>query len=124
MKSWIIPIALLSACTAPPPRAERGVPAVELAGRTTGAPQRCVMLNRIDGIRVSESDRHTLLYGSGKVVFANHLGPGCGFRFDDIPVIEPFGSYLCRGDIVRSFDRTSHIPGPTCVLQEFIPYTR
>ena len=125
MKAWtVLPIVLLACCAAPPPGSEQQAPAEELVGRTAGAPQRCVMLNPQDGIRVSNSDRHTLLYGSGRVVYANHLGGSCGFRYDDVPVIEPFGTYLCRGDIVRSFDRTSHIPGPTCVLREFVPYTR
>jgi len=39
-------------------------------------------------------------------------------------VLDQTGSSLCRGDIVRSFDRLSKIPGPSCVLNDFVPYTR
>ena len=48
----------------------------------------------------------------------------CPFGLNDIPIFEPTASSYCRGDIVRSVDRDSHIPGPSCVLGEFIPYTR
>jgi hypothetical protein len=75
-------------------------------------------------LRVSENDRHTLVYGTGGTIWANRLGPSCGFGRDDILVTEPIGSQLCGGDIVRSIDRNSHIPGPSCVLQSFVPYTR
>ena len=117
-------IAALGGCAAPPPGPDRQGPPVELAGRVAGAPKRCIALTQIEGLRVSETDRHTLVYGGGQTVWANHLGPSCGFGYDDILVTEPIGSQLCEGDIVRSIDRNSRIPGPSCVLREFVPYTR
>jgi hypothetical protein len=102
------------------PQAER---AVELAGRSAGQPQRCIAYDRLDGLRVSDSDRHTLLYGRGRTIWASHLDPGCPFRVNDNLVSEPLSRY-CRGDLVRSFDSSSRIPGPTCVLGDFVPYTR
>jgi hypothetical protein len=65
-----------------------------------------------------------LLTGSGKVIYSNSLGPSCGIGSNDIPVFEPLGNQYCRGDIVRSVDRTSGIPGPSCVLGDFVPHTR
>ena len=50
-------------------------------------------------------DHSLLLYGSGRTIWANPLGPHCSFRYDDVLVTEPVGSSYCRGDIVRSFDR-------------------
>src|SRR3954452_17034626 len=92
------------------PAAERFVPPSELAGRTPGAPQQCVSLRSTESLRVSETDRHTLIYGSGGTLGASQLGQ-CGFGSDDVLVTEPTtGSYYCRGDQVRSFDRSSHIP--------------
>jgi hypothetical protein len=116
-------LAILAGCAAPQPGAPQGV-AEELAGRTAGAPQRCVQIVRDQGLRVSETDRHTLIYGGGSTVFANRLGPGCGFARNDVLVLEPVGSSYCRGDIVRSFDAQSRIPGPSCILGDFTPYTR
>lgn len=119
----ILLAAMLGACAAPPPDfAPRQ--AFELVGRVAGAPQRCVLIQSGASLRVSDGDRHTLVYGSGRTIWANHLGPHCGFGSGDVLVTEPFGSYYCRGDLVRSFDPYSKIPGPACILSDFVPYTR
>lgn len=124
MKIRIAAFALfLGSCVAPQPGTERQGPPIELAGRVPGPPRHCVMLNQIDSLRVSETDRHTLIYGNLRTIWANNLGQ-CRFGNDDILITEPTGSQLCRGDIVRSVDRVGHIPGPTCVLGDFVPYTR
>ena len=116
-------LLLLGSCAAPPPNAERYATPVELAGRTAGPPQQCLELNQLGSLQISQNDPHTLIYGTGKVAFANHIGQ-CRFGFDDVLVTEPTGSQLCHGDIVRSFDRVSRLPGPSCVLGDFVPYTR
>lgn len=124
MKTEILLLALLlGGCVAPVPGPERQGPPSELAGRSAGPPQHCVLLRQTESLRISENDRHTLVYGSGRTVWANDLGQ-CRFGSDDILVTEPFGSSYCRGDIVRSIDRVSRIPGPACVLGDFVPFTR
>jgi hypothetical protein len=97
----------------------------ELNGRVAGAVRNCVQItSRSESLRPATSNGHVLLYGSGKTIWASDLG-SCGFNRDkDILVIEPTTSSLCRGDIIRSVDRSSRIPGPPCVLGDFIPYTR
>lgn len=119
----ILAIAAVAGCSAPQPYQEPGPPR-ELAGRVAGPSQRCVLLQPITSLRVSDNNRHVLLYGSGRTIWANQIGPGCGFDYNDLLISEPSGSYYCRGDIVRSVDRYSRIPGPTCVLGDFVPYTR
>ena len=116
--------AVLAGCAAVPPAAEPAGPPHELAGRSVGAPQRCVLINQFEALRTSDSDRHLLLYGSGKTIWANPLGRQCGFGSDDVLITEPVGSYYCRGDLVRSMDRFTRIPGPACILSDFVPYTR
>jgi hypothetical protein len=113
--------ATLAGCAAPQPTDTPREP-IELAGRTAGAAQRCVLIQQSESLRVSDTDRHTLLYGSGKTIWANRVG--CGFGSNDILVTEPVGSYNCRGDLVRSIDRYSRIPGPACPLGDFVPYVR
>jgi hypothetical protein len=115
-------VAMLGSCAAPPPDSAPRQ-ASELVGRAAGAPQRCVLIQQSEGLRVADGDRHTLVYGSGKTVWANHLG-GCGFGSGDVLILEPLGSYYCRGDLVRSMDALSRIPGPSCILSDFIPYNR
>jgi hypothetical protein len=125
MKYRLAAIALvLGSCAGPQPGAVQQGPPHELAGRTPRPPERCALINSSDSLRPSDNDRHTLLYGNGRTIWANHLGPQCGFGSDDVLVTEPLGSYYCRGDLVRSFDRYSRIPGATCVLGDFVPYSR
>lgn len=114
---------LAGSCAAPQPE-EPTRPPVELAGRSAGTPERCVSVQQSEALRVSDTNRHVLLYGSGRTIWANQLGPSCGFGRDDVLVTEPIGSYHCRGDIIRSFDRYSHIPGPSCILGDWVPYRR
>jgi hypothetical protein len=115
--------AVLGSCTVPPPGADREGPPSELAGRVAGPARRCVSMTQTENLRISQNNRHTLVYGSGRTIWANNLGE-CRFGSDDVLVTEPFGSSFCRGDIVRSFDRISRIPGPACVLSDFVPFTR
>jgi len=115
-------VPILAGCAAPRPSSSNREP-VELAGRTAGAPQDCLPIVRTEAWRVSDSNQHVLLYGRGGTIWASNLGPGCGFSVDDVLVTEPLSRY-CRGDIVRSFDNMSRIPGPSCALGDFVPYTR
>jgi len=117
----LVPL-LLASCAAPPSSAPRRA-AAELAGRKAGAPQHCISFDRLEGLRVSDTDRHMLLYGRGGMIWANDLGPECGFSVNDSLISEPLSRY-CRGDLVRSLDHVSQIPGPTCVLGDFVPYKR
>ena len=113
----------LGSCAMPPQAPQPQGPPLELAGRIGGRPQTCVTTTQMDVLRPSENAPHVLLYGTGRTVWANNLG-SCRFGRDDILVMQLYGSQLCRGDIVRSIDRSSRIPGPACVLNEFVPYRR
>jgi hypothetical protein len=124
-RSIAFPAALLAiSCAASPPSpAPRQLPN-ELAGRIAGKPERCVLIQAGEGLRFSEGDSQTLLYGNGRTVWANDLGPHCTISPNDILINEPLAPYYCRGDLVRSLDHISKIPGPACVLGDFVPYRR
>jgi len=115
--------AIFATCAAAQPVA---APVPELNGRVAGPPVTCVRVSSTSkSLRPSRVNGHVLLWGSGKTIWANQLRGSCGYNRDnDVLVLEPSTSSLCRGDFVRSFDRSSRIPGPTCVLKEFVPYTR
>jgi hypothetical protein len=113
----------LAGCDAPPSSANTPAEVQELAGRVAGAPQRCIPFNRTDPLRMADS--RTLLYGYGRTVWVNRLGSRCsGFARDAILVAEPLGAQYCRGDRIRSVDPVSHLPGPACIIGDFVPYTR
>jgi hypothetical protein len=114
---------ILASCAPPPPGVQLQGPPEEIAGLVAGPPERCVSIYPQQSLRLSDNNRHVLLYGNGRTIWTNQLGQ-CLFGRDDVLVTEPVGSQYCRGDIVRSFDRQSRIPGPGCVLGDFVPYTR
>jgi hypothetical protein len=69
------------------------------------------------------TDSHNLIYSEGSTVWLNTTN--CpAVTFDDLLVLHPTGSEHCRGDIVNTVDRSSGIPGPSCVMGDFIPYRR
>jgi len=115
--------ALLAVCAMAPP-AGAPAPIRELNGRVAQPAVNCVRLESHKMLRTPDSNRNALLYGSGSTIWLNQLAPGCTYGNNDVLVTEPFGSSLCRGDIVRSFDRLSRIPGPACVIGDFVPYNR
>jgi hypothetical protein len=116
-----VAVAVLAACSSTPPAAAPGaIP--QLAGRTAGTPQSCVTIHRDENLVVVDS--RTVLYGSGKTVWLNHLRTECpGMNRMNILVTEPHGGQYCSGDTVRSLDPVSRVPGPTCVLGDFVPYS-
>src|SRR3954454_15395922 len=75
--------ALLGSCAAPPPDAGPRQ-ARELVGRVAGSPQRCVLIDRMSNLRISDGDPHTLVYGNGRTVWSNDLGPSCEFGANDL----------------------------------------
>lgn len=124
MKFRVAALAVLITSCAPPPVADYSGPPPELAGRSAGVPRSCVPIEQSEALRPSEGNRHMLLYTRGRTIWVNNLGPDCGFSEEDLLVSHPFGSSYCKGDIIQSFNRSSRIPGPACVLGAFIPYTR
>jgi hypothetical protein len=114
---------LLTACAAVPPAGPPG-PIAELQGRTPGPPRNCVSLTSNEALRSVGSGEHVLLYGSGGTIWLNRPEQSCAIDPDDIIVTQQATSSLCRGDLIRSVHRTSGIPGPTCFLGVFVPYSR
>lgn len=125
MRAILLLPLILAACTAVPPPREDGEArfARELAGRTPGPPERCIPSDGQSSLQVVDSA--TLAYRRGRTLWLNRLPSVCpGMRRGDALVVEMFGSSYCRGDIIRPVRPYSAVPGPTCVLGEFVPYRR
>lgn len=118
--------ALTAGCAAgdgPTTRAAQGELAQALAGRTPGEARHCVPILSARALRVI--DAQTLLYDAGDTIWVNRLEGRCpGLRASDPLIVEPTGSQYCRGDRIRSLDPVSRIPGPICILSDFVPYRR
>lgn len=119
-----IGLAVLAAGCAPGQPAG-GSPAIpEIAGRTAGTPQSCVPSDRQTSLRII--DERTALYGGGpRTVWVNRLKSDCpGADRMDILVAQPTGAQYCNGDQVRVLDPLTQVPGPVCILGDFVPYSR
>lgn len=110
---------LLAGC--PPMTPASGpAPIAELVGRTAGPPQSCVPIDSNTSMRIVAA--HRLIYSTGLTVWLNTTD--CPANSDDILVLHPTTSQYCRGDIVQTVSRVGQIPGPSCVMGDFIPYRR
>lgn len=111
--------ALMAGCAPSAPEGPPG-PIAEVAGRIAGPAQTCVPIESSSSMRLA--DRHTLIYNTGRTVWVSRTN--CPAGSDDLLVLHPSGSQHCRGDIVGTIDRLSRIPGPSCVIGDWVPYRR
>ncbi|MFD1786880.1 hypothetical protein ACFSC3_04770 [Sphingomonas floccifaciens] len=93
----------------------------DLRGWSPGRPQTCVQ-TRNANVRIYGD---TLVYDDGGRRYLTKTGGGCfGLQRDDIIVTQSFMSQMCRGDIVRTVDRTAGFPSGACSFGDFVPYTK
>jgi hypothetical protein len=97
--------------------------AQETAGRIAQAPRTCISTFGSENLR--PLDRATLAFGSGRTIYINRLAAECpGLEPLNTLIVEAQGSQYCRGDRVRGLEPGGLIPGPTCILGDWVPYTR
>jgi hypothetical protein len=116
----ILTVALAS-CTRPavPPDAL----ASTIAGRTAEPPQSCVLTEPHGNIRAIDSG--TVAYGSLSTIYVNRLGGPCpGLDKSSTIIVHADGGHYCRGDWIRALEPNSTIPGPPCILGNWVPYRR
>jgi hypothetical protein len=92
-----------------------------LAGRTPGKPVACINSTTVSGPQIIGK---TLLYNEVGRVWRTDLDACPGLREDSILVTELHGSQLCERDHFRVLDRGSTIPGATCLMGRFTPYSK
>ena len=95
----------------------------ELAGRTAGEPESCITAHT--SLSLSATGTGKFIYREGRTIWINQPLHECRnvSRLDTL-IIEMNGSRYCRGDRVRAVESGGSIPGPMCVLGEFVPYRR
>ena len=117
---------VLGACaaTGPIPSVSDGAElARQLQGRVAGEPVSCVATRAGHGLTII--DRGTVAFGGGGTLWVNRLASDCpSLRPFDTLIVETHGARYCRGDHVRALPSGTSIPGPICVLGDFVPYRR
>jgi hypothetical protein len=125
MRLLLMTILLLFGCAASAMRArDRNGLVADLAGRTAGPPQDCVSVEQTSSLR--PVDAQTIVLNRGATFYVNHLAGSCGnLEPTDTLIVETHGSQYCRGDHFRSKPFGGGVvPGPICVLGDFVPYRR
>ena len=133
MLRFVLPIAalILSSCAATPEQLAREEADAaqtqakldkKLAGYTAGRTSECIRPVNADVSIFGD----TLVYrDSASRLYKTTTTGGCfGLRRDDIIVTRSFSGQLCRGDIVRTVDRTNGFPSGACSFGEFATYAR
>jgi hypothetical protein len=125
MRPFPMIVLLLAGCSAADLHSrDRNDLATELTGRTPGPPQDCVSIEQSSSLR--PVDPQTLVLDRGTTIYVNRLAGSCGnLEATDTLIIETHGSQYCRGDHFRSQPfGASVVPGPICILGDFVPYRR
>ena len=125
MRLALTMLLLLAGCSAADMHSrDRAGLAAQLTGRTAGPPQDCVSIESTSSIR--PVDPQTVVIDRGATVYVNHLAGTCGnLEPTDTLIVDVHGSQYCRGDHFRSRPfGGSAVPGPICILGDFVPYRR
>ena len=128
--SLLLLTAALGGCMAAPepPRTAKAEAHLQklLAGKAAGPARSCLPEYRSDNMVVI--DDNTVVFRDGRTVYRNDfVGGGCsrlGSGYYALLTRRMGGSGLCRGDIAEVKDLTSGITVGSCVLGDFVPYTR
>jgi hypothetical protein len=95
----------------------------ELAAMTAGEARSCVPARQAENLIAV--DARTIVLRSGATTWVSRLETDCpGLRPLDTIIVEAHGSQYCAGDRIRSLPPHGTIPGPICVLRDFVPYRR
>jgi hypothetical protein len=95
----------------------------ELSDRTAGEPRACIQARTSSGI--TAVDDRTIVRRDGRTLWVNRLAHACpGLRPLTTLIIETHGAEYCRGDRIRALDPGTTIPGPICVIGDWVPYMR
>ena len=121
MRRLVFLLALAS-CSPVAPAPAGGDPfARELAGRVAGPSQTCVSTIQSQGLRVV--DPQTVAYEMGRTVWVNRLDQACSaISPHNTIIVDAQGGQFCRGERIRGLEPGAIIPGPTCILRDWVPY--
>lgn len=121
MKHLALGTALvLAGCAQAPDAAADAQALAGLVGPATGPAQNCVPLATGEGLTVLTN--RALGYRRGRTVWVNHVPEQCRLSAFGSVILERDGTQACRGDRVRTIETGASIPGPACVLGQFVPH--
>ncbi len=94
-----------------------------LAGLTPGPVTSCIP-PQFSSVNTKVYGKVLLYKSSNGDVYRNDTAGGCEGSGDDILVQVEYEVRPCSGDIIRTVDRSSHIPTGSCALGQFTSYLK
>lgn len=128
--SLLLTAAALAACSTAPeaPRTAQAEAHLQklLSGKSPGPARTCLPHYRADNMVVI--DDNTVVFRDGSTVYRNDFqGGACarlGSGFYAMLTRTSGGTGLCRGDIAQVIDTSSGMTIGSCVLGDFVPYSK
>lgn len=131
----VIPLvltAVLVGCAVGPPQAPAPLNAKQqtrldqlLGGKVAGAPQSCLPRWRTQDMTVIDDGTIIFRENSGKVWLQKPQAPCDRLSSPAYALVtRSIQSQLCRGDIGQVVDPSTNITAGSCVMGDFVPYTR
>jgi len=93
-----------------------------LEGRVAGEPEACI--TALNSNRIQVIDYVGVVYESGDTIWVSRVKDPRSLRWSDIPVFDRFGSQLCKFDVIRTVDSSTHMYSGAVFLEDFVPYTK
>ncbi|KLE34149.1 hypothetical protein [Aurantiacibacter luteus] len=87
-----------------------------------GQPEACIYTPNTNRLRVVENVG--LAYRQGDTMWVARARNPQNLGAWDVPIIDRFGSNLCRHDAMRTIDRSSGMFSGVLFLDDFVPYRR
>jgi hypothetical protein len=125
--------AILAGCSATPPREAAIAQANSqarlaklLAGKVAGAPQSCLPNYRANDMITIDDQTIVFRDGTSRVWVQRPQTPCNLLSAGPYALVtkQTSGLGLCRGDIAQVADTLNHTTVGTCVMSDFVPYTR
>lgn len=93
-----------------------------LSMRAVGRSQACISTEIAANLHML--DGHTVAYGYGRTIYINRLAHECPplSQFDALAVEGGTAGEYCRGDRIRAVEPGTTVPGPYCLLGDWLPY--
>ena len=91
-------------------------------GRVAGEPQSCISAMRSNDVEVVENLGIT--YDDGDTLWIARARDPRSLSWNDVPIIDRFGSQLCKFDVIRTVDRSTQFTTGAVFLEDFVPYTK
>jgi hypothetical protein len=127
---FLLASALIGGCAAQPVAPVRTAKAQQhldklIAGKVAGAPQACLPHRSGGDMVVIDDATIAFRHGSGRT-YVNHLqGGGCPNLANNTLITRSFGGTgLCRGEIAHVANVSAGVTLGSCVIGDFVPYTR